>query len=139
MPLQYSVAVRDAQNDQVETSIGTAPLLRIYNGTIPANCAAALSGNTLLAEGALPSDWLTASASGQKSRNGVWTLTGQAGAGAGTPGTWFSIWNTAGTVRHMQGTFTASGGGGDMTADNNSFANAQAATVNTFNLTRANA
>jgi hypothetical protein len=136
MAIQYSVAVRDAQNDAFESTIGTAPTLEIRTGAPPANCAAADSG-TLLATGALPSDWLTASSSGTKSKNGTWTVTGQAGAGSGTAGGHFRI--KQGGTCHMQGTFTGSGGGGDMTADNNSIANTQAVTVNTFNLTRGNA
>lgn len=136
MALQYSVAVRDAQNDQLETTISTAPTLQIWSGSPPANCAAADSG-TLLASGSLPSDWLTASSSGAKAKNGTWTLTGQAGAGSGTAGGHFRI--KQGATCHMQGTFTASGGGGDMTADNNNIANGQTVTVNTFSLTRGNA
>ena len=138
MAVTYSNAVKDAKLDAYETAIGAAPLLRVYNGTAPANASAALSGNTLLAEGALPSDWMTASASGVKAKTGTWTLTGQAGAGAGTAGTFYRIYNSAGTVCHEQGTFTATGGGGDMTADNNSIANAQAVTVNTFQKTGGN-
>jgi hypothetical protein len=38
----------------------------------------------------------------------------------------------------MQGTVTATGGGGDMTLDNVSIASSQAVTVNTFTLTDAN-
>jgi hypothetical protein len=139
MSLQYSVAIRNAQNDQAETTTGVSAVLDVYNGTKPTDCATALSGNTLLAQGTLPSDWLTASAAGLKSKSGTWTLTGQAGAGAGTAGTFFRIYDSTHTTCHWQGTFTASGGGGDMTADNNSIANGQTVTVNTFNVTRGNA
>lgn len=138
MTISYSATVKNARLDQVETTISTAPLLRIYNGTAPANADAALSGNTLLAEGALPSDWMAAASGGTKAKAGSWTLTGQAGAGAGTAGSFFRIYNSAGSVCHMQGTFTASGGGGDMTIDNNSIANAQSITVNTFTITSGN-
>jgi hypothetical protein len=138
MAISYSATVKNAKLDQIETTISTAPLLRVYNGTAPANADAALSGNTLLAEGALPSDWLAAASGGAKAKAGVWTLTGQSGAGAGTAGTFFRVYNSAGNVCHMQGTFTASGGGGDMTIDNNSIANAQSITVNTFTITGGN-
>jgi hypothetical protein len=139
MAIQYSDAIRNAMNDQVEVVPGTGPIFDVYNGTKPTNCAAALSGNTLLAQGTLPSDWLTASSAGLKSKSGTWTLTGQAGAGGGTAGTFFRIYDSTHTTCHWQGTFTATGGGGDMTADNNSIANGQAVTVNTFNITRGNA
>jgi len=137
--IQFSTAVRNAKNDAMETAIGTTPILRLYNGTPPATVATALSGNTLLAEGTLPSDWLTASSSGAKSKNGTWTLTGQSGAGAGTASTFFRIYAVDGTTPHTQGTATASGGGGDMTLDNNSIANAQTVTVNSFTMTEGGA
>lgn len=138
MTVQNSAAVRDASNDAKETAIGTSPQLRVYNGTIPANCAAALAGNTLLAQGTLPSDWMSNSSGGVKAKTGVWTLTGQSGAGAGTPGTFYRIYDSAGSVCHEQGTFTASGGGGDMTIDNNSIANGQSITVSTYQKTAGN-
>lgn len=133
MALQYSVAVRNAQNDQLETTIGTAPVLEIWTGSPPANTAAADSG-TKIAEGTLPSDWLTASSSGVKTKNGTWTLTGLSAAGAGTAGGHFRIRN--GDTVHMQGTF---GVGADMVPNNNSIANGQTVTVDTFSLTRGNA
>ena len=121
MPLQFSVTLRNNQADQVESTVGTSPILRIYNGTPPANVGAALSGNTLLAQGTLPSDWLTAASSGSKTiNNGPWTLTGQSGAGSGTAGTFFRIFESTGTTAHIQGTF---GVGQDMVPDNNSIAN----------------
>lgn len=139
MTIQYSTTLRNNKLDSIETTISTAPLLRLYNGTAPANCAAALSGNTLLAEGALPSDWLSAASAGAKALNGTWTLTGQAGAAAGTASTFFRIYDSAGTVCHVQGTVTASGGGGDMTLNNNSIANTQTVTVASFTVTAGNA
>lgn len=70
MALQYSTAVRNAELDALEAAIGTAPLLRIYSGSMPANCATAATG-TLLAEMTLPSDWLTTATSGSKAKIGV--------------------------------------------------------------------
>jgi hypothetical protein len=136
MALQYSVAVRDSQNDAMETAIGASPTIRIRTGAPPANCAAADAG-TSIADGVLPADWLTASAAGLKSKNGTWTVTGLPAAGTGTAGGHFRIY--AGATCHTQGTFTATAGGGDMTADNNSIADAQVVTVNTYNITRGNA
>ena len=121
MALQYSVAVRDAQNDAMETTTGTTPTLEIRTGSVPANCAAADSG-TLIASGVLPSDWLTASSSGVKGKNGTWTVTGLPAAGAGTAGGHFRV--KQGSTCHIQGTF---GVGADMVPDNNNIANAPAA------------
>lgn len=138
MTITYSNAVKDAKNDAVETAIGTSPKLRIYNGTAPASASTALSGNTLLAEGTLPSDWMAASSGGVKAKAGTWTLTGQSGAGAGTAGTFYRIYDNAGSTCHEQGTLTATGGGGDMTIDNNSIADAQSITVATYSKTSGN-
>ena len=138
MTISYSYAVADGKNDSIETTIGTSPKVRVYNGTPPTNARTALSGNTLLAEGTPPSDYMTASSNGVKAKTGVWTLTGQSGAGAGTAGTFFRIYDNAGTTSHMQGTVTATGGGGDMTIDNNSIANGQTVTVSTFQITSGN-
>jgi hypothetical protein len=133
MAIQYSTAVRDAQNDALETATGASPTLEIRSGVQPANCAAAAAG-TLLASGVLPADWLTASASGLKAKNGVWTATGQAGAGAGTAGGHFRI--IQGATCHMHGSF---GAASDMVPDNNNIATGQVVTITAFNLTRNNA
>jgi hypothetical protein len=138
MTISYSTSVKNARLDSVETTIGTAPLLRLYSGTAPASANAALSGNTLLAEGALPSDWMAAASSGVKAKSGTWTLTGQSGASTGTAAVFFRIYDSGGTNCHMQGTVTATGGGGDMTLDNNSIANAQTVNVNSFQITSGN-
>ena len=139
MTVYYSDTVNNARLDAYETAIGTAPLLRIYNGTAPANAIAALSGNTLLAVGTLPSDWMANAAAHVKAKTGTWSLTGQSGAAAGTPGTFYRVYDSAGTNCHEQGSFGATGSGSDMVIDNNSIANAQAITVNTFQKTAGNA
>jgi len=135
MALQYSVTVRNAQLDAVETTVGTAPLLRIYSGSAPANCAAAASG-TLLAEATLPSDWMEAASSGSKALSGTWQ---DASANAtGTAAHW-RLYDSGGTTCHAQGTVTATGGGGDMTLDNTSIASAQSVTITSFTITAGNA
>ena len=88
--MQYSTDIRDNQNDLIETTVGVSPTLTVFDGAAPANCAAADTG-TVLAIGTLPADWMAASAAGVKGKSGAWTLTGQAGAGAGTAGTHFRI------------------------------------------------
>ena len=50
MAVQYSTTVRNAFGNAWVAAIGGACKIRIYSGSMPANCAAALSGNTLLAE-----------------------------------------------------------------------------------------
>ena len=138
MATQYSTTLRNAVVAAKEATIGTAPLLRLYNGTPPANPGTALSGNTLLAEGTLPSDWLTAPSAGAVSKNGTWTVTGQAGAAGGISATFYRIYDSGGTVCHEQGTVTITGSGGDMTMDNPNIANNQVVTVTAYSTTAGN-
>lgn len=130
MALQKSTSLRDNQNNQIESTIGTAPKLQLRTGAPPANCAAADSG-TLVAELTLPSDWLTASSSGVVSKNGTWSGTA---SGTGIVAH-FRIKDSAGTTTHMQGTVTETGGGGDMIADNADINSGQTVTVSAFSLT----
>lgn len=135
MAVQLSVAVRNARLDAVETNIGASAVLRIRSGAPPANCGTADSG-TLLAEMSLPSDWMAAASSGSKALSGTWQdLSANA---AGTAGH-FRIYDSGGTICGIQGTITATGGGGDMTLDNTSIASAQQVTITSFTLTDANA
>lgn len=135
MALQLSVSVRNARLDAIETTIGTAPLLRIRSGAAPANCAASRTG-TVLATLTLPSDWMAAASSGSKALSGTWQDT--SADATGTAGH-FEIMDSGGTVCHMQGTVTATGGGGDLTVDNTSFASGQAFSITSFTLTDGNA
>lgn len=133
MAIQLSTAVRNAQIDALETSVGTAPKLRLYAGAAPANCAAAEAG-TLLAELTLPSDWEAAAASGSK------TLLGGPWAGAasasGTIGH-FRLYDGAGTTCHMQGSVGQASG--DMPFDNPAIVTGQAVSISTFTITAGNA
>lgn len=132
MAVQLSVAVRNARLDAIETTVGTAPKLRILTGTAPANCAAAETG-TLLVEITLPSDWANAASSGSKTKLGTWSGTAVA---TGTAG-YYRMVDTAGTTCHEQG--TCGQGSGDLDLDNTSIATDQTVTINTFTKTDGNA
>lgn len=134
MALQYSVAVRNAKLDAVETQIGVSAVLKIRTGAQPANCAAADSG-TVLATLTLPSDWMAAASGGTKALLGTWQ--DASADAAGTAGH-FRIYASDGTTCGMQGSVTATGGGGDMTVDNAVFALAQVFNVTAFTLTAGN-
>ena len=71
MTVQYSVRVRNARLDVVESTIGTSAILKIRTGSAPGNCAAADSG-TVLATLNLPSDWMAAASGGSKDKSGTW-------------------------------------------------------------------
>jgi hypothetical protein len=111
MAYQFSTAVRNAQIDAIEATIGSSPILDLRSGLPPADCAAADSG-TLLASMSLPADWMAAATSGTKTLLGSWSdLLANA---SGTFGH-FRI-RQGGTV-HWQGTASGPGGGGDIVMD----------------------
>lgn len=135
MALQYSVAVRNARLDVVESTIGASAVLKIRTGAAPASCATADAG-TVLATLNLPSDWMAAASGGTKAKSGTWE---DSSADATGTAAHFRLYASDGTTCHAQGTVTATGGGGDMTVDNTSFASGQAFTVTGFTLTAGNA
>lgn len=135
MAIQLSVTVRNSRLDAIETAIGTAPILRIRTGAAPADCATADSG-TVLATLTLPTDWMAAAAAGSKAKLGTWEDT--SADADGTAGH-FRIYNSGDTECHLQGTVTATSGGGDMEVDNTVFATGQQFTVTAFTLTDGNA
>jgi hypothetical protein len=135
MTIQLSTTVRNARLDAIETTIGTSAVLKVFSGAPPANVGTADSG-TVLATLNLPSDYFAAAASGQKAKSGTWQ--DAAADATGTAGH-FRLYASDGTTCHLQGTVTATGGGGDMTVDNTSFATGQEFTVTGFTLNEPNA
>lgn len=135
MAIQLSTAVRNARLDAIETQIGTAARLKIRTGSAPANCGTADSG-TVLADISCPSDWLAAASGGTKALSGTWQ---DASADATGTAAHFRLYASDGTTCGMQGTVTITGGGGDMTVDNTSFASGQVFNVTSFTLTDGNA
>jgi hypothetical protein len=134
MAVQLSTAVRNARLDAIETTIGTSAVLKIRTGAQPANCATADSG-TVLATLNLPSNWMNAASGGTMTKAGTWE--DLSADNTGTAGH-FRVYASDGTTCGIQGTITATGGGGDMTLDNTSIASGQTVTITTFTLTDAN-
>jgi hypothetical protein len=131
MALQFSASVRNAMLDTIESTISTSAVLKIRTGAAPATVATADSG-TVLATLTLPSDWMAAASTGTKAKSGTWEDTSADASGTAAH---FRIYASDGTTAHIQGTVTATGGGGDLTVDNVVFAAAQAFTISTFTLT----
>jgi len=133
MAVQLSVAVRNARLDSIESTTGTAPTLEIRTGAQPTNCAAGDSG-TLLASMTLPSNWMNDASGGTKTLAGTWQdLNADAGGTAGH----FRI--KQGATCHLQGSVTATVGGGDLELSSTSISAAQAVTITGFTLTDGNA
>lgn len=134
MAIQLSTAVRNARLDAIESTIGASAVLKIRSGAQPANCAAADSG-TVLATLNLPADWMAAASAGGKSLLGSWA---DSSADATGTAAHYRIYASDGTTCGLQGSVTATGGGGDITLDNTSIAAGQAITITAFALTEAN-
>jgi hypothetical protein len=128
MGLQASTAVRNAMLDAIETAAGTSAKLEIFTGAAPASCSASEVG-TKLVEFDLASTWAAAASGASKSFNNE-PLSNAAVAG-GTAGH-FRLYASDGVTCHLQGTVTATGGGGDMTVDNTNIASAQVVNVTSF-------
>lgn len=135
MGLQFSVSVRNARLDAIESAIGTDPVLRIYSGAMPANTAAAATGD-LLVEATLPTDWMAAAAAGSKAKGGTWSdLSANDGGTAG----YFRIYDSTGTTCHAQGECTDTSGAGPMKLSTTVITAGQPVTIASFNLTDGNA
>jgi hypothetical protein len=134
MALKLSMAVKNARLDSIESTIGTAAVLKIRSGAAPAAITDADSGD-VLASLTLPSDWLAAASNGTKAISGTWQDT--SADADGTAGH-FRIYASDGTTQHIQGTVTATGAGGDMTLDNPVIAAGQSITITSFTLTDGN-
>jgi hypothetical protein len=135
MAIQLSVAVRNARLDAIETAVGASAKLKIRSGAQPASCATADSG-TVLATFDLPADYLAAAGSGAKALAGTWQETAADAAGTAAH---YRLYATDGTTCHIQGSVTATAGGGDLTLDNVVIAVDQVVTITGFTLTDGNA
>ncbi len=135
MALQYSVAVRNAKLDAVESTIGTSAVLKLRTGSAPADVATADSG-TVVATLTLPSDWMAAASSGSKAKSGTWQDT--SADNSGTIAHW-RLYASDGTTCHAQGTATITSGGGDMGLDAVVVTAGQTITITGFTLTAGNA
>ena len=134
MTVQLATSTRNAMLDAIETDAGTSAIIKIRTGAQPANCAAADSGS-VLATVNLPSDWMAAASGGTKAMSGTWQDASADGSGTAAH---YRLYKSDGTTCIMQGTVTATGGGGDMTVDNTSFALGQPFNITSFTLTAPN-
>jgi len=135
MAIQLSVAARNARLDAIETAAGATAILRIRTGAQPATCATADSG-TILSAMTLPADYLAAASGGTKAKSGTWE---DAAADAAGTAAHFRIYDSAGTTCHLQGSVSATGGGGDLELNNVVLAVGQTVTITSFTLTDGNA
>ncbi len=130
MTIQMSTQLRNDMVAAIETTTGQNAKVQVRSGAQPANCAAADSG-VLLAEFQLAADWSSQS-------NGTLTFSGTpvstSAVGNGIAGH-YRLKDASGTVCTMQGTVTATGGGGDLTVDNPSIAAGQTVQITGWSIT----
>lgn len=130
MMLDCYEAVLNGQTLGAFSGTAAAPKLLIYNGTIPADCATAISGQTLLATLTLTTDFMAAAAAGAIAKTATaWTVNGSTAGVA----QFYRFCANNGTTCHEQGTITATGGGGDLTVDQTSVAVGQPVTITAWN------
>lgn len=132
--LQFSTTYRNAMLDQLATVGGTAQKIKVFSGGLPANCGAADTG-TLLVEFDLAATSWNAASGGAKALANLPLSANAVGGGGGTAAGYFRIYANDGVTVLMQGTATASGGGGDLTLDNVSIATGQTVNITNFGLT----
>ena len=108
--IKFRATLNNSLLNLVESTIGTAPKLRILTGAPEATPETAQAG-TQIVQITLPSDWMSNANANLKAKSGIWA--GKATA-AGTAGH-FRILNSAATVCYMVGSITGTGGGGDIT------------------------
>lgn len=117
MAVQYSVTHRTNAMTQLATDVGTSAVIKIWTGTVPANCGTTDSGTLLVTFAGNVTQFGTAAA-------GVLTVSAIANAVAGNTGTagYFRVYPSAatGTNAVMQGTV-----GVDMTLTNTSITSGQ--------------
>src|SRR6266496_659498 len=98
MAVQLGTTVRNARLDQIETTIGTSPILKVRTGAQPADCGTADSG-TVLATMTLPSDWLAAASGGTKAKSGTWSDSSADNTGTAAH---FRLYDSGGSPCHLQ-------------------------------------
>lgn len=136
--MRKSLAVRNAQLDALEATIGTSAILRLRSGAQPAasgNEIGASSG-TVIATMQLPSDWMGNAAAGLKQKLGTWSDTAADAANAGGAMHW-EIVASNGTTKHLDGTVTVTGGGGEVQLQNLNIAVGQPVEITAFDLSSA--
>ena len=130
--LKYSAALKNARLDQITSKVGASGLLRIYDGTQPANPDTAVTSQVKLAELTCDATAFAGAASG-----GLLTANAISNANAVASGTasWFRLCKSDGTAV-ADGTVGASGT--DLIIDNTSINSGQTVSVTSLTVTAGN-
>ena len=132
MALKFSTSCRNSRLDAISTAVGSSGLLRIYDGTRPANPGTAVTSQVLLAE-------LTCGATFGTVTSGVLTLSAiTQDSSANNTGTasWFRIVTSGGTAV-IDGDVSTSGS--DLNLTTVSIVATQPVSISSFTITDGNA
>lgn len=132
MAITFTDALKAAMLNTIETNIGANAKLRIYSGTPPSNAGSALSGNTVLVDIPLGSDYFATTSNGVLSKTGTWQDTSADATGTAT---FFRILTSADAAR-IQGTVGTSGA--DLNLSSTSITSGGTVTITGFTLTMGN-
>lgn len=132
MAIKYSTSIIANRLASLNTDIGINAVIRIYNGTRPANVNTAVSGQTVLAGlvgnasafGTVSAGALTANA-----------ITGDASADATGTATWFRVFKADGTTACIDGDVSTAGA--DLNLSSVSITATQPVNVTSFVITGA--
>lgn len=136
MTLKYATNLRNAQQDAIATFAGNSGLLVIYAGTQPANPATTISGQTVLGTLTMNATAFSAASGGVLTANAI--TQDSAADNTGTA-SFFRLFKSDTTTVVMDGTITATGGGGDMTLNTVSIVSGGPISCTGFAITRGNA
>jgi hypothetical protein len=127
---KYAVSAANAMLNAFEADVGANAVMKIFDGVLPANCAAADNG-AVLATLALGADWMADAAAGSKAKSGVWQ---DGDADASGDAAYYRIYAAGGTTCKQQGTVGLQGSGADMILDSVEFTAGQSFTVASFSI-----
>lgn len=134
MAVSLSTTCRNNMLDGITTTVGTSGQIIIYTGSAPAVGSAATG--TVLVTIPCATTFAAAASSATLTFNGL-PLSATASA-SGTAG-YFRVYKSDGTTTVIQGTVTATGGGGDMTFATVSFVSGATISITTASFTAGNA
>lgn len=135
MSLTFSATLRSDRADAITAAIGSGAKIRIYSGTRPVHVSDAITG-TLLAEATGGTPFAPSASSGVLTANPV---TGDSAADASGTATHFRIFKSDGTTAVLDGSVTATGGGGDMTMPSTTITAGEPVAVSSIIITEAGA
>ena len=134
MALGYSTTLRNAQLNQITSTVGSAGLLRIYQGTKPSTIGGSDASSTLLCQNTLGSPFAAAAASGVLT---LGTITNTSAVATGTA-QWARIQTSGGTQVIDMTVSTQAAGTGDLQLNDTSIVSGGTVAISAATITAGN-